>query len=138
VVVWVVGILYLVEGGGTTLLRVVDPESAAAMWTPTATPGTLDPVAVEAVLVPGLFASLSWLVLGVLLVYFARVPARATVLVIVVVALELFAWMPLDIVALTDGWPVGRAMSLMTVHFAIGVTGVLALRSGKTARPAQA
>lgn len=130
---WIVGIFYLLEGGGTALLRLVDPESAAAIWTPTGEPGALDPAAVQAVLVPGLFASLSWLVLGVLMLYFTRVPTRAGVLVIVIVALELFAWMPLDIAALSNGWPVGRAVALMAIHLAIGVGGILALRASHAA-----
>ena len=55
---------------------------------------------------------------------------------IVVVALELFAWMPLDITALSNGWPVGRAVALMAIHLAIGVGGILALRASHAARAA--
>jgi hypothetical protein len=135
---WIVGAFYLIEGGGTALLRLADPESAAAIWTATGQPGVLDPIAVQAVLVPGLFASLSWLVLGVLMVYFARAPERAGVLVIVVVALELFAWMPLDIVGLANGWPAARAVMLMVIHLAIAVGGILALRATRTVQPAAA
>ena len=132
---WIVGIFYVLEGGGTGLVRLADPEAAAAMWTATGEPGLLDPVAVQAVLVPSLFASLSWLVLGVLMLYFAvRAPARAGVLVIVVIALEIFAWLPLDLVALTNGWPAGRAVTLMVVHLAIGIGGILALRASSAAR----
>ena len=132
----VVGLFYLVEGGGTTLLRLADPEAAAAIWTPTGEPGALDPFAVEAVLVGSLFASLSWLVLGVLLLYFTRKPARAGALVIVVVALEIFAWMPVDIVALSYGWPVARGAALLAVHAAIAIGGILALRASRAARRA--
>jgi hypothetical protein len=130
---WIVGIFYIVEGGGTALLRLADPEAAAAIWTATGEPGVLDPIAVQAVLVPGLFASLSWLVLGFLLLYCTRAPERAGALVVAVAALELFAWMPLDIVALSNGWPAARAVTLMLIHLAIAVTGFLALRV--TARP---
>ena len=130
---WIVGIFYVLEGGGVTLLRLADPAAAAAIWTATGTPGLLDAFAVQTVLIPSLFVSLSWLVLGVLLLYYARVPARAGVLVIVIVALELFAWAPLDIVALTNGWPAARAVTLLAIHFAIGVGGILALRASKVA-----
>lgn len=133
---WIVGLFYVLEGGGTTLLRLADPEAAAAIWTPTGEPGVLDPFAVEAVLVGSLFASLAWLVIGALLLYFLRAPARAGVLVIVVVALEIFAWMPVDILALSYGWPVARAAALMAVHAAIAVGGILALRASSAARAA--
>src|SRR6476660_2560613 len=101
---WTVGIFYLVEGAGGLVLRLMNPESAAALWAPTAPVGSLNAVAVQAILLAGLFTSLSWLVLGLLMLYFAHRPARATVLVIVIVALELLAWAPIDIVSFAAGW----------------------------------
>jgi hypothetical protein len=132
---WVVGIFYVLEGGGLTLLRIADPEQAAAMWTATQELGVLDPIAVQAILIPSLFVTLSWVVLGVLMLYFAlRAPARAGVLIIVVVALELFAWMPLDAITLSYGWAPARSISLLLIHLAIAVTGILALRASRAAR----
>jgi hypothetical protein len=133
---WIVGIFYALEGGGLTLRRIFDPEGTAAMWTATGEPGVLDPIAVQAVLIPSLFVTLSWLVLGVLLLYFTRAPARAGMLVVVVAALELFAWIPLDAVTLSYGWSPARSLTLLTVHVAIAATGVLALRASRTARAA--
>jgi hypothetical protein len=133
---WVVGIFYVLEGGGLTLLRIADPEQAAAMWTATQEIGVLDPIAVQAILIPSLFVTLSWLVLGALLLYFTRAPARAGVLVVVVVALELFAWMPLDTVTLSYGWSPARSISLLVVHLVIAGTGILALRASRAARTA--
>ena len=132
---WVVGVFYVLFGGALTLRWFADPEGMAAMWTATQETGTLDSIAVQAVLIPTLFVTLSWVVLGVLLLYFAtRAPARAGVLVVVVVALELFAWAPLDTVTLTFGWPPARSIPLLFVHFGIAVTGILALRASRTAR----
>jgi hypothetical protein len=133
---WVIGIFYVLEGGGLTLLRIADPEQAAAVWTATQVPGVLDPVAVQTVLIPSLFVTLSWLVLGALLLYFTRAPAQAGGVVIVVVALELFAWVPLDAVTLSYGWSLARSISLLLIHFAIAVTGILALRASRAARAA--
>jgi hypothetical protein len=135
---WVIGIFYVLEGGGLTLLRIADPEQAAAMWTATQEVGVLDPIAVQAILIPSLFVTLSWLVLGILLLYFTRAPARAGVLVVAVVALELFAWMPLDTVTLSYGWSPARSISLLVVHLAIAGTGILALRASRAARAAAA
>jgi hypothetical protein len=135
---WIVGTLYLLEGGLLTLRRFLDPEGMAAMWTATQESGVLDPLAVQAILVPTLFVTLSWVVLGLLMLYFTRAPARAGVLVLVVIALELFAWMPLDTVTLSYGWSPARSISLLVVHLAIAVTGILALRASRAARAAAA
>lgn len=132
---WIVGLFYLVEGGGLSLLSLVDPERAAAIWAPTAPPGSLDPLAVQALAFPSLFVNQSWLVLGILMLYFVRVPARAGVLMIVVIALELFAWAPLDLMALASGWSVPRTLTLLTIHFSIAVTGILVLRSTRSTVP---
>jgi hypothetical protein len=136
---WVVGILYVLEGGALTLRWFADPEGMAAMWTATQETGVLDPIAVQAVLVPTLFVTLSWVVLGVLMLYFAvRAPARAGVLVVVVAALEVFAWMPLDTITLSYGWSPARSLSLLAIHLVIAATGILALRASRAARAAAA
>jgi hypothetical protein len=133
---WVVGVLYVLEGGALTLRWFADPEGMAAMWTATQETGVLDSIAMQAVLIPTLFVTLSWVVLGVLMLYFTRAPARAGLLVVVVVALELFAWIPLDTVTLSYGWSPARSVSLIVVHLAIAITGILALRASRAARAA--
>jgi hypothetical protein len=131
---WIVGILYVLEGGALTLRWFADPEGMAAMWTATQETGVLDSIAVQAVLIPTLFVTLSWVLLGVLMLYFTRAPARSGVLVVVVVALELFAWMPLDTITLTYGWSPARSFSLLAIHLVIATTGILALRTSRAAR----
>ena len=69
--------------------------------------------------------------LGVLMLSFARTPERGRSLVAAVVALELFAWIPLDAMALTYGWSVPRGAILLAIHLAIGVSGILALRASR-------
>ena len=132
---WIVGIFYALFGGALTLRWFADPEGMAAMWTATQETGVLDPIAVQAVLIPTLFVTLSWVVLGVLMLYFAmRAPARAGVLIVVVVALELFAWMPLDTMTLTYGWSPARSLPLLGIHHDIAATGIWALRASRAAR----
>jgi hypothetical protein len=41
------------------------------------------------------------------------------------------AWLPLDLVALNNGWPVARCVALIAVHLAIGLGGLLTLRAGR-------
>ncbi len=134
---WIVGVFYVLEGGGLTLLRVVDPDQAAAIWTASQEVGQLGSlIATQAVLVPSLFVTLSWLVLGMLMLWFTRSPGSARSLVTAVVALELFAWIPLDSLALSYGWSVPRGVSLLVIHLAIGIGGILALRaSGGSGAP---
>ena len=130
---WIVGLFYLMEGGGLSLLALVDPARAASIWAPTAPPGALDAIAVEALSFPGLFVNQSWLVLGVLMFYYFRRPERAGVLLVVVIALELFAWVPLDIMALASGWPVVNAAVLLSIHLAIAISGMFVLRAHRGA-----
>lgn len=132
---WIVGLFYVLEGGGLTLFSFADPAGAAAIWAPTSPPGSLDAVAVEALSFPSLFVNQSWLILGVMMLYFTRAPARAGMLMVVVIALELFAWTPLDLMALASGWSIPRGLTLLTIHLSIAGTGILLLRSNKGAIP---
>jgi hypothetical protein len=132
---WVVGVFYLLEGGGLTLLSAVDRASAVAVWAPMLPPGTLDEVAIEALSFPSLFVNQSWVILGVMMLYFSRTPARAGMLILIVSALELFAWIPLDIMALNSGWSLARGVALLTIHSAIAASGILLLRANKNTVP---
>jgi hypothetical protein len=63
-----------------------------------------------------------------MMLIFPRIPARARVLVVTVVAWELLVWLPIDLVAFFNGFAAGRAAGLITVHAVIGVSGLLVLR----------
>ncbi len=132
---WIVGLFYVLEGGGLTLFSLADRAGAVAVWAPMLPPGSLDEVAVEALSFPSLFVNQSWVILGVMMLYFTRAPARAGMLILIVSALELFAWIPLDVMALNSGWSVARGVVLLTIHIAIAGTGILLLRSHKNTVP---
>lgn len=112
----IVGVLHLLLGGGAIAARLFSPESAAPGW-------------------PELYANLYWLVMGVLMLCFLRAPEQATALIITIVALELFAWVPTDIAAIALGWaPLAGMAPNLIIHLVIGVAGILVIRSrGATA-----
>jgi uncharacterized membrane protein (GlpM family) len=123
----IVGALYLMEGIGLALMAAFAADEFAAMWA-TATPGSLDAIAVRGTLVAGLPGVLTWVLFGALLWLFSRQLERARVLTLIVVAWELLVWLPLDLIAFMNGFAAERAASLIAVHLIIGVTGILALR----------
>lgn len=129
----IIGILYLVEGIGLSLAALFDPDAFAAIWA-SAPAGTLDEVAVRGMRIAGLPGVLTWVLLGAMMLIYSRSPERARVLVITVIAWELLVWLPVDLVALFNGFAVPRALTLSTVHIAIGVSGMLLLRQESRAR----
>lgn len=123
----IVGALYLMEGGGLSLMALFATDEFAAMWA-SAPVASLDEVAVRGTLIAGLPGVLTWVLLGIMLLIFSRVPARARVLVVTVVAWELLVWVPSDLIGFFNGFAVGRVVGLITVHAVIGVSGMLVLR----------
>jgi hypothetical protein len=124
---WIVGLLYVIEGGGLTLAALLAPDEFAAIWAST-TAGALDEVAVRGIRVAGLPGVLTWLLLGALMWTYSRAPAKAGLLVIVVAAWELLVWLPVDMVASSNGFVLARSATLAAIHVAIGVSGLLLLR----------
>jgi hypothetical protein len=123
----IVGALYLLEGGGLSLMALFVPGEFAAMWA-SVPAGSLSEFAVRGTLIAGLPGVLTWVLLGGLLWFYSRVPAQARVLVITVVAWELCVWLPLDLIGLFNGFELARVASLVTIHAVIGASGMLALR----------
>ena len=123
----IVGALYLLEGLGLTAAALFDRAQFAAIWASTE-PGVLDAVAVRGTLMAGLPGVLTWVLLGALLWIYSRAPAKARVLVIVVVAWELLVWAPLDMAGMFNGFEVPRALTLLAIHAAIGISGIVVLR----------
>lgn len=123
----IVGVLYVLEGGGLTAMALSAPETFAEVWS-SAPAGTLAEAAVRGIKLAGLPGVLTWLLLGVLMLLFSRAPARARVLVIVVAAWELLVWLPVDFIASLNGFEVPRAVTLMAIHLVIGISGALLLR----------
>jgi hypothetical protein len=123
----VVGTLYLIEGLGLTAAALFDRAQFAAIWAST-DPGVLDAVAVRGTVMAGLPGVLTWVLLGAMMWIYSRVPAKARVLVIVVAAWELLVWAPLDMTGLFNGFEVPRALTLLAIHAAIGISGIVVLR----------
>jgi hypothetical protein len=127
----IVGSLYLLEGLGLTAAALFDPDEFAAIWASTEA-GVLDALAVRGAVMAGLPGVLTWVLLGALMWIYSRVPAKARLLVIVVVAWELLVWAPLDLVGLLNGFEIPRALALIAIHAAIGVSGIVVLRRAPT------
>ena len=123
----IVGALYVVEGGGLALAGFFDPNAFAAIWASTDV-GALDEVAVRGIRIAGLPGVLTWALLGVMMLIFSRMPERARLLVTIVATWELLVWLPVDLVGLSSGFAVPRALTLITIHAVIGVSGLLLLR----------
>jgi hypothetical protein len=122
----IVGVLYVFEGGGLALAALFDPNEFAAIWSSTEA-GTLDALAVRGIRIAGLPGVLTWVLLGAMMLIYSRVPARARVLVITVAAWELLVWLPVDLVAMFNGFGVARAVPLLSIHIVIGVSGIVLL-----------
>ena len=122
----IVGSLYLLEGGGLTLMALLAPDQFAATWA-VAPVGAIDALGVRAALIGGLPGVMTWVLLGAMMWIYSRTPARARVLVIVVAAWELLVWIPTDVVSTLQVFDTGRIV-LSTIHAVIGITGILVLR----------
>lgn len=123
----IVGSLYLLEGLGISAMAFFAPDAYGALWASTIE-GTLDAIAVRGILVAGLPGTLSWVLFGALMWLWSGTPSKGRVLVIVIAAWELLVWAPIDLVGAFNGFEVGRAVSLIAVHAAIGLSGILVLR----------
>ena len=122
----VVGALYLLEGGGLTLMALLAPEQFAATWA-VAPVGSIDALGVRAALIGGLPGVLTWVLLGAMAWIYSGAPARGRVLIVVIAAWELLVWIPVDVVSTLQVFDTGRIV-LTTIHAVIGITGIVILR----------
>ncbi len=125
----IVGGFYLLLGISNVIYEIIDPQFVAKGMVPASY--TPDAVTVTALVHTWLPSSLSFLVLGVLLLYYSRQPAQARILLLVVALLELFAWVPYDVMWFVNGLPSAAGVPFLVIHVAIGVTGILFLRQAK-------
>lgn len=81
-----------------------------------------------------LIFALEMLVLGIIMLYAAREPARNEILVLTVAILELVRGAGGDFLWMTRGWPTANYIPFMIVHLIIAFTGIYFLRqeSAKT------
>ena len=72
--------------------------------------------------------TLTWAVLGALMLYFSFRPAQAKVLVLTVALLELFVWVPGTIALVVSGMSVSAGIIFILLHLIIGAAGLWFLR----------
>jgi len=124
----VIGTLYLLEGGGLTLMALFAPEQFAATWA-VAPVGSIDALGVRAALIGGLPGVLTWVLLGAMAWIYSGAPARGRALIVLIAAWELLVWVPVDVVSTLQVFDIGRIV-LSTIHAVIGITGIVILRRG--------
>ena len=82
--------------------------------------------------------TLTYLTLGLLMLYFSRNPARASVLMLAVALIELVAWVSFDIVgSIRYGFELsGPGIVWLFTHCAIGISGLLFYKRSASATSA--
>ncbi|MEK7327936.1 MAG: hypothetical protein AAB217_22045, partial [Chloroflexota bacterium] len=122
----IVGGFYLLLGVMNVVFDIIDPQLVAAGSLPASY--TPDEVTVKALVHTFLPSSLAFVVLGALLLYYSRQPARAGILVLTIALLELLTWVPYNVIWFMIGLPVAPAIPFLIIHLLIGITGVLFLQ----------
>jgi len=125
----IVGSLYLLEGVGLTAMALFAPQQFAATWA-VAPVGSIDPLGVRAALIGGLPGVLTWVLLGAMAWIYSGAPARGRALIVVIAALELLVWIPVDVVSTLQVFDTARIV-LSSIHAVIGITGIVILRRGR-------
>ena len=116
----VVGIFYLLLVVGSFWVMLINPRLFGDMF-----PYSTNEIAVRAFSDAWLIFALDLAVLGVLMLYASRDPARNGILVIAVAVLELVRGAGGDLLWLTRGWPATNYVPFMIVHLIIGMTGII-------------
>lgn len=127
----IVGGFYLLLGVAGLGYWITAPEAYAETYAatlPSAYSG--DPLAVTAVVDRDFFVMFEWLVLGILMFVAARDPARARFFIGAMVALELFQYVPVNLIWMTRGYP--NVVPYLILHLIFGISGFTFLRQSKT------
>lgn len=119
----VVGGFYLLLGGSSLWVLFVNPETFGDMF-----PFSADNSAIRAFSDAWLIFVLEMVVLGGIMLYASREPARNSVLVLTVAILELIRGAGGDILWMSRGWPLANYIPFMVVHLIIAGSGILFLR----------
>lgn len=77
--------------------------------------------------------TLSWLVLGGVLLFYSRETARAGILVVTIALLELLVWIPVTVALVLSAMSLALGGTFIILHFVIGVSGLLFLRQAAMA-----
>ncbi len=119
----IVGGFYLLLGVGSLWVLFVNPQTFGDMF-----PFAADNSAIRAFSDAWLIFVLEMGVLGSIMVYASREPARNRILVLTVAILELIRGAGGDLLWMTRGWPTSNYIPFMIVHLIIAVSGILFLR----------
>jgi hypothetical protein len=126
----VVGAFYLLLGLAALGYWLFDPEMYVETYAATLpVEYSGDPLAATAVVDRDFFVVFEWIVLGVLMFVATRDPARARFFIGAMVALELFQYVPVNLVWMTRGYP--NIVPYLILHLIFGITGIVFLRQTK-------
>ncbi len=125
----IVGGFYLLLGVMNVLVSLFDPQLATEFVFPPSY--TVDEVVVRTFIHANLPPTLAWIVLGVIMFYASRELATAKIIVLTVAMLELFTWVPYDVLWFMNGLPGAVGAPFLVIHVAIAVTGILFLRQAQ-------
>ena len=123
----IVGGFYLLIGGPTVYFALFNPQALAATY------GAItDELAVGVIADTNLIVGLGIAVLGVMMFIAAREPGRARFFVLAIVVLELFQWVPYNVVAFLHRTLFSSVeISFLVLHLIFGITGIVFLRQTK-------
>lgn len=113
----IVGVLYLLYSIKVFEGLINNPEANPTFWGPS-------------ISASGLASVLIWLVLAILMFLSSRNPINASSLVKTIALLELFAWIPCDVIFLANGAPVIGGIVLICIHFIVGLSGLVFVKNG--------
>jgi BphX-like len=124
-----VGGFYIVLALASLWTLFINPQLFGAMF-----PFSAEPLSIRAFSDAWLIFILEMAVLGCIMLYASRHPARNGILVITVAVLELFRGAGGDLLWMSRGWPAANYIPFMIVHLIIAVTGIVFWRqeSAKT------
>jgi hypothetical protein len=125
----IVGVFYLLLAFGSVWALFVNPHIFGAMF-----PFAADPLSIRAFSDAWLIFVLEMAVLGSVMLYASREPARNGILVLTVAILECIRGAGGDFLWMIRGWPTANYIPFMIVHLIIAVTGIYFLQkeSAKT------
>ena len=119
----IVGGFYLLLASTSLWVLFVSPQMFGAMF-----PFSADNLSIRAFSDAWLIFVLEMAVLGVIMLYASREPARHGILVMTVAVLELIRGAGGDLLWMSRGWPAANYIPFMIVHLIIAITGILFLR----------
>ena len=123
----VVGVFYLLIGGANAYFALFNPQALTASY------GAItDELAVRVIAETNLIVGLGMAVLGVMMFIAAREPGRARFFGLAIVVLELFQWVPYNVVAFLHRTLFSSVeISFLILHLIFGITGIVFLRQTK-------